>query len=321
MPRPRVLITGGAGFIGSHVADDAVRDAGVILVDHLGAGKRENVASAVKAGAKLVKRDLLKGDLRPLFRRVDTVYHFAANPDVRLGKEGTRSQVEQNVLMTYRVLEACRANRVPRIVFASTSTVYGEAKVVPTPEDYGPLEPISLYGATKLACESLLSAYAHTFGVRTVIFRLANVVGGRSGHGVTVDLVRKLRRDPARLGIIGAEPGTSKSYVHIDDVLTGFRAGLAAAKGPVDVFNLGSEDAIHVRAIADLVCEAGGLRDVSYAWTGGSGEGRGWAGDVRAMRLALDRLMATGWRPTMTSEAAVRRAARELWSRKAPPAR
>lgn len=317
MARERVLITGGAGFLGGHLADALVGEADVVLVDNFAAGKRANVADAVQAGAKVVKRDLLRGDLRPLFRRVDTVYHFAANPDVRLGKQGPKAHIEQNVLMTYRVLEACRANHVPRFVFASTSTVYGEAKVVPTPEGYGPCEPISLYGASKLACESLASAYAHTYGVRAVIFRLANVVGGRSGHGVTHDLVAKLARNPKRLEIIGAEPGTSKSYVHFEDVLAGFRAGIAAARDPVALYNLGSEDAIDVRTIADTICREIGLDGVEYVWTGGTGAGRGWVGDVRTMGLAVERLKATGWRPTMASEPAVARAAREAWARMA----
>ncbi len=319
MARPRVLITGGAGFIGSHLADALVTQADLVLVDHLRAGKRENAASAVAAGARLVPRDLLRGELKPLFRRVDTVYHLAANPDVRMGREGPKAYLEQNVLATYRVLEACRVNHVLRIVFASTSTVYGEARVVPTPEDYGPLEPISLYGATKLACESLLDAYAHTFGVRAVIFRMANICGGRSGHGVVPDLVRKLLKDPKHLEIIGSDPGTSKSYTYIDDVLVGFRAGLAAAQGPVSVYNLGSLDAISVRQIADAVCSELGLTDVEYRWTGGSGSGRGWVGDVRVMGLTVDRLKATGWSPRFTSEQAVRRAAkdaRERFSRK-----
>ncbi len=315
MARERVLITGGAGFLGSHLADALVADADVTLVDNLAAGTRANVADALKAGARLVKRDLLRGDVRPLFRKVDTVYHLAANPDVRLGREGPKAHIEQNVLMTYRVLEACRTNRVPRFVFASTSTVYGEAKTVPTPEDFGPCEPISLYGASKLACESLTSAYAHTYGLQAVVFRMANVVGGRSGHGVVHDLVAKLARDPTRLEIIGSDPGTSKSYVHVEDALSGYRAGLAAAREPFTVYNLGSEDAISVRTIADAICRELGLRDVAYAWTGGAGSGRGWVGDVRTMALSVERLKATGWRPAMTSEPAVAHAAREAWER------
>lgn len=320
MARERVLITGGAGFLGSHLADDLVGEADVVVVDNFAAGKRANVADAVKAGAKVVKRDLLHGDLRPLFRGVDTVYHLAANPDVRLGKEGPKSYIDLNVLLTYRVLEACRLERVRRFVFASTSTVYGEATVVPTPEDYGPCEPISFYGATKLACESLASAYAFTYGVQAVIFRMANVVGGRSGHGVVHDLVKKLVRDPRHLEIIGAEPGTSKSYVHVDDTVSAYRAGLAAAKDPVAIYNLGSEDAINVRAIADTVCRELGLRGVTYSWTGGSGSGRGWVGDVRTMGLAVERLKGTGWRPIMTSEQAVARTARDAWERMATKA-
>jgi len=317
MAQDRVVITGGAGFIGSHLADRLVSESDITLLDSFAAGRRENVADAVHAGAKVVRRDLLRGDLRPVFRRADVVYHFAANPDVRMGKEGPKAHIEQNVLMTYRVLEACRANHVPRIVFASTSTVYGEAVAVPTPEDYGPCEPISLYGASKLACESLLSAYAHTYGFQSIVFRMANVVGGRSGHGVVHDLVAKLVRDPRRLEIIGADPGTSKSYVHIEDVLSGYRAGFAAARGPFSVYNLGSEDAISVRLIANAICRELGLSDVEYAWTGGSGSGRGWVGDVRTMALAIERLKATGWRPARTSEQAVARAAREAHERMA----
>ena len=322
MVRERVLITGGAGFLGSHFADALVDEADIVLVDNFAAGKRANVEDAVKAGAKIVKRNLLQGDLRPLFRRVDTVYHFAANPDVRLGKQGPKAHIEQNVLMTYRILEACRVNHVRRLVFASTSTVYGEAKVVPTPEDYGPCEPISLYGGSKLACESLASAYAHTYGMQAVIFRMANVVGGRSGHGVVYDLVAKLHRNPKRLEIIGAEPGTSKSYVHYTDVVAGFRAGIAATAGSLGIYNLGSEDAIDVRTIADAICREIGLSEVTYAWTGGSGAGRGWVGDVRTMGLSVERLRSTGWAPAMGSEAAVSRASREAWERMAAkPAR
>ena len=314
MERPKVVITGGAGFIGSHVADALVARADVVAVDYLKAGKRANLADAVKAGAVLRKMDILRGDLRPIVRGAAVVYHFAANPDVRLGREGTKPLIDENILGTFRVLEACRQAKVPKIVFTSTSTVYGEASVVPTPEDYAPMEPISVYGATKLADEALLSAYAHTFGAQAVIFRLANAVGGRSGHGVVVDFVRKLGRDPKHLEILGSEPGTAKSYVHIEDVVAGIEAGVRAADQPVSVFNIGSDDAITVRSLADAITEELGLSGVEYHWTGGAGDGRGWAGDVRVMQLSIERLRATGWRPRKTSEAAVRLAARSAWS-------
>src|SRR5436309_2320772 len=286
MERPKVVITGGAGFIGSHMADALVARSEVVAVDHLKAGKRANLEAAMKAGAVLRKLDILRGDLRPIVRGAEVVYHLAANPDVRLGREGTKPLIDENVLGTFRVLEACRQAKVPKIVFTSTSTVYGEASVVPTPEDYTPLEPISVYGATKLADEALLSAYAHTFGAQAVIFRLANVVGGRSGHGVVVDFVRKLARDPKALEILGSEPGTAKSYVDIEDVVAGIEAGVRAADEPVSVFNLGSEDAITVRSLADAICDEIGLSGVEYRWTGGAGNGRGWAGDDRAIHMA-----------------------------------
>jgi len=311
MSRSKVVITGGAGFIGSHLADVLVEEANVVAVDHLKAGKRSNLDRAIKSGATLRKQDLLRGDLGPIFRGADVVYHFAANPDVRLGPEGTKPLIDENIIATHRVLEACRAAKVPKVVFTSTSTIYGEASVVPTPEDYAPVEPISIYGATKLADEALLSAYAHTFGVQAVIFRMANVVGGRSGHGVVVDLVRKLARDPKHLEILGSDPGTAKSYVHIDDVIAGISTGVRAADEPVSVYNLGSDDAITVRFLADAICDELGLAGVEYQWTGGAGGGRGWAGDVRVMQLAIDRLKAKGWRPRKTSEAAVRAAAKD----------
>src|SRR3989442_7954586 len=184
MAGSKMVITGGAGFIGSHLADALALESDVVVVDNPSAGKRANLTQATKAGATLVKRDLLRGDLGSIFRRADVVYHFAANPDVRLGRAGTKPSIDENVIVTHRVLEACRAAKVPQVVFPSTSTVYGEAAAVPTPEDYGPLEPISVYGATKLASEALLSAYAHTFGISAVIFRPADAGRAANRHRV-----------------------------------------------------------------------------------------------------------------------------------------
>src|SRR2546422_3021124 len=150
MARSKMVITGGAGFIGSHLADALALESDVVVVDNFSAGKRANLTQATRAGATVVKRDLLRGGLGSIFRRADVVYHFAANPDVRLGRAGTKSSIDENVVVTHRVLEACRAAKVPPIVFPSTSPLYGGATLVPTPQDYRPPQPLSVYGATKI---------------------------------------------------------------------------------------------------------------------------------------------------------------------------
>ncbi len=205
-----------------------------------------------------------------------------------------------------------RQTGVSALSFTSTSTVYGETERVPTREDHSPMEPISLYGATKLACEALISSYCHTFGFEASVFRFANIVGGRSTHGVVYDLVEKLRRNPKELEILGKKPGTRKSYCYVDDCITGLLAGIEAASKPFDVFNIGSEDQMTVEGVADIVCEAMELKDVDYRWTGGVDGGRGWKGDVRDMWLDVGKLKASGWRPRFSSADAVRKAVRDL---------
>ena len=311
----RFLVTGGLGFIGRHLVRALVlRGATCVVIDR--SREIEAIRDLVASTKVTVHHaTVLSDDLAPILRDCTSVFHLAASADVRTGEKNPREVFANNVLATARLLDAMRDADVTRIAFASTSTVYGEPSVVPTPEDYAPLEPISLYGASKLACEALLSAYAHSFGIEAVVFRLANVIGGRSGHGVVHDLVMKLAKDPEKLEILGSDPGTSKSYVHVDDVILGIRAGVLAATEPVSVYNVGTEDAVHVRGIADAIAEELGLLDVRYAWTDGAQGVRGWVGDVRTMRLSVDRLKTTGWIPTMTSERAVRTAAKELWAR------
>jgi UDP-glucose 4-epimerase len=206
-----VVITGGAGFIGGILAEKLVGDNDVRVVDDLSAGKREHVPD----GASLRVADVLDYDaVRKAFDGADAVFHLAANPDVRSGAEDTRVHMEQNAEATNIVLDAARDAGVETFAFASSSTVYGEAPT-PTPETYGPLEPISLYGASKLACEGLCTAYEGTFGVDAYVYRFANVVGG-DGHGVVPDFVRKLREDPSRLEILG-DGRQRKSYTHVTD--------------------------------------------------------------------------------------------------------
>jgi UDP-glucose 4-epimerase len=191
------------------------------------------------------------------------------------------------------------------IAFTSSSTVYGEAKIIPTPEDYGPLKPISLYGASKLACESLISGYAHMFGFNSVICRLANIVGSRSSHGVVYDFIRKLKENPKKLEVLG--DGTqSKSYLFIDDCIEAHFIAVENARDRVEIYNVGSEDKVNVLTIAKIVAEEMGLSKVEIHKTGGVDGGKGWKGDVKEMFLDISKLKRLGWKPKSNSAEAVR---------------
>lgn len=305
------MVTGGAGFIGSHLVDRLVEeDCQVTVIDDLSSGRLASLEKAMATGkVQFVEGDILKHDLVATMEGCDAVFHVAANPEVRMESVDTRVHLEQNVTATHRVLEAMRAADVQDLLFTSTSTVYGEATDIPTPEDYGPLSPISLYGASKLAAETLIAAYCVSFGFRAVVIRFANVVGPRSTHGVIHDFIEKLRRDSTRLEILGRAPGTRKSYIHIMDCVDGMFAAWAATTKGCEAYNVGSEDMIDVRTIADIVVQEMDLEDVACQWTGGVDGGRGWKGDVRIMHLSVGKLKATGWRPRMGSAEAVRAAA------------
>lgn len=310
----KILVTGCAGFIASHLAEELLaRGNTVVGVDNLSAGKREFMTGMMANDAfSFLEGDLLTMDLGRALDGVEVVCHLAANPDVRLGAKNTHVHFEQNIEVTYRLLEAGKDRGVKDILFPSTSTVYGETDVIPTPEHHGPLVPISVYGASKLACEALISSYCHTFDQSAVIYRFANVVGTRSTHNVLHDFIHKLRQDPSTLEILGAEPGTMKSYVHVKDCVRGMVAGAEAADAQVEIYNIGSRDWMSVKDIADIVVEEMGLTKVDYHWTGGVKGGRGWVGDVRRMLLAVDKLEAKGWWPRLNSHEAIRQAVREI---------
>jgi UDP-glucose 4-epimerase len=239
---------------------------------------------------------------------IDFVYHVAANPDVRLGAVDTKVHFDQNITATYNLLEAMRKNDVANIAFTSTSTVYGEATIIPTPEDYGPLVPISLYGASKLACEALITSYSYTFDMHSWIFRFANIVGDRGTHGIIVDFINKLKGNPEQLEILG-DGRQSKSYLHISDCVDAILFVIDHINETVNIFNVGSEDAIDATGIAGIVVEEMRLKDVEFSYTGGK---RGWKGDVPQMRLAVDKLKELGWGPSYTSGNSVRDTARAL---------
>jgi UDP-glucose 4-epimerase len=297
-----VAVTGGAGFIGSRLAEALVDENEVRIVDDLSDGDRGHVPD----GASLHVTDVLdEGAVREAFEGADVVFHLAANPDVRSGAEDTRVHMEQNAEATNVVLDAVRDAGVDTFAFASTSTVYGEAPT-PTPETYGPLEPISLYGASKLACEGLCTAYEGTFGVDTYVYRFANVVGGR-GHGVVPDFVRKLEDDASSLEILG-DGRQRKSYTHVTDCVDAMLHVVESDACDDTFYNIGTGDTVSVTRIAEVVSDVMGA-EPEFSYTGGE---RGWKGDVPRMRLDIERLCGTGWEPRLDSEESVRRAAEEL---------
>lgn len=311
----KILVTGAAGFIGSHLVDALVEDNEVIGYDNLSSGKRELVEHLEDdENFELVVEDVLDEEgLDKQMARSDLVFHLAANPDVKIGASDTSVHIEQNLNATHKVLDSMRKNDVDEIVFTSTSTVYGETEVIPTPEDLGPLKPISLYGSSKLGCEALISSFCHTFGMRSVSFRFANVVGPRSTHGVTYDFVQKLKENPERLEILGAPPGTTKSYFYVTDCIEGMLHGAKHAEDKVEYFNLGSEDYIDVKEIADIVCREMGLEDVYYDWTESQGGSKGgWKGDVEVMLLSIEKMEELGWSPDHDSAESIAKTVRAL---------
>jgi UDP-glucose 4-epimerase len=314
----RALVTGGAGFIGSYLVD-RLMGAGyfVRVVDNLSSGDLLNIKRWLNGH----RFDFVQGDLKDLavaeraVKDVEVVFHLAANPEVRVAEVDPSVHFHENLLTTFNVLEAMRKSSAAKlIVFFSSSTVYGEPAEFPTEEDYGPLLPISVYGASKLGCESLISAYSHTFGIRGLIFRLANIVGGRSRHGVVVDFIRKLEKNHKMLEVLG--DGTqSKSYLHVEDlikaVFLAFKHFVLTRK-TLEIYNVGSLDRIDVRSIAEIVAEEMGLRNLKLKFTGGVDGGRGWKGDVKSMQLSVNKLLSLGWKPTLGSEEAISLSCREL---------
>jgi len=284
----KCIVTGGAGFIGSHLADSLIRQGHeVVVIDSLVSGVLENVPNQ----AKLIKKDISQDDIAEDIKGADAFFHFAADPDVRSSAENPAESFRHNVVGTFNVLEACRATDVRRFIFASTSTVYGETDVIPTPETHE-TRPISNYGASKLACESYVASFANSYGLQSTVLRFANIYGPRSTHGVIFDFFHKLKKDPARLEILG-DGKQEKSYLYIDDTISGIITAFENTKKEFDVFNIGSGEKTTVSQIADIVSKTLDTRPKTV-FTGGK---RGWAGDVRTMLLDISRIRALGWEP------------------------
>jgi len=301
----RSFVAGGAGFVGSHLTRALLRrhDQEVIVYDNLVSGSEAHLRDVLShPRLKLVVADLQSlDDVLQETVGVDHVYLFAANPDIAAAVDDPGIDFWQGTYLTHNVIEAARINEVRRITYASGSGVYGDRGEEEVDEEFGPLIPVSTYGASKLACEGMLAAYSHMFGIDAVIFRFANVVGARQTHGVTYDFVRRLLEEPTHLRILG--DGTqSKSYIHVSDVVSAMLTLTDRGWSGYDVFNAGTGDYITVTEIADLVVGRLGLEGVRYEYTGGA---RGWKGDVPIVRFRSDKLEALDWRCAHSSAEAL----------------
>ncbi|MBI2075720.1 MAG: NAD-dependent epimerase/dehydratase family protein [Candidatus Aenigmarchaeota archaeon] len=306
----KAFVTGGTGFIGSKLVDKLIERGDMVTVyDNLSSGKIEFIENhKTSKNFTFIKSDLL--DFHTLSKSMkghDIVFHLAANADIRYGTEHPRHDLEQNLLVTHNVLEAMRQNSIKKLVFSSTSAVFGAPSVIPTPEDYGPALPASLYGASKLSCEAFVSAYSNLYGIQSWIFRFANVIGQRVTHGILYDFLQKLKKNPEELEILG-DGEQEKSYLYDEDCIDAMLYVTERANERISVFNIGSDDQIKVKKIARIVVEALGINP-KFNFTGGS---IGWKGDVSKMQLDTKKILSLGWKPKYNSEEAIRMSVRGL---------
>ena len=302
----KIVVTGGAGFIGSNLVDRLMENRHAVMVlDNLSGGRRDFIAHHF--GSKNFKfiemdvrdEDRLKQVLHP---KIDLVFHLAANDDIARGVEDPSLDFEHSIVATFSLLQAMKHHGIRNLVYTSGSGVYGDRGPTYSSESFGPLEPVSMYGAAKAGAEALVSAFAHLFDLQAWIVRPANIIGPRATHGVVFDFVKRLTRDPTELRILG-DGKQSKTYLHVNDVIDALLLVQKKARGRVNFFNLSSNSFVTVNQIADEVVKAMGLKGVRFRRTGGK---IGWRGDVAVVRLRNTRLHRLGWRAKYNSREAVR---------------
>ena len=299
-----ILISGGAGFIGSYLYKKIRKDNNVIIMDNLMLGKRDNIDCS-SGNIKFIEEDVCnKEALDRVFKenKIDTVIHLAANSDIKKSETDPNIDFHNTFLTTYTLLESMRINNVKDLIFASTSAVYGDKRDQYITEDCGPLFPISYYGGAKLASEAFISSYTFMNDMNTCIFRFPNVIGERLTHGVVYDFINKLKKNNKELVILG-DGRQEKSYIYVEDLIDAILYIFDNRKKGINYFNVGAKGTTSVKSIADIVCEEMGLRNVEYKFTGGE---CGWKGDVPKFNYDTSKINGIGWKAKYSSDEAVR---------------
>jgi len=311
----RILVTGGAGFIGSHLCDALMaRGHELWCVDNLHLGRLENIAHLrVNPKFHFERIDVMERKaMNQLFQdgQFEFVYHMAANSDIQRGSMDHQVDLQLTFLTTHEILEHMLVHGVKKIFFASTSAVFGETKDT-LHENYGPLQPISFYGASKLAAESFLSVFVNNYGFKAFILRFPNIVGPRATHGAIFDFIARLKANPEKLVVFG--DGTQrKPYLYVEDLVEAILTVVEKADSPLSVYHAGNEDLTKVSDMARIVLEEMKLSNCAIEYTGGD---RGWTGDVPYFRYDMSKIKKLGWKPTYTSNESVRLAVQKILSK------
>ena len=307
----KFFVTGGSGFIGGHLVNRLMNEGHQVTVyDNLITGQRKWIEQYIgKPNFQFIQADILDMEtLKKSMQGSEIVWHLAANTDIVKGNNITDFDLKNCTIGTYNVLECMKQLGIKKMMFASSATVYGDVPAKPLAETDGPLLTISLYGAGILACEGLISAYCHLFGIQAWIYRFGNVVGGKMWHGVIFDFIQKLKINPKELEILG-DGKQEKNFFMAEDCIDGMLTAFNKSKKQCDVYNLGCDSYTNVTQIANIVVEEMGLKNVQYKYTGGS---RGWLGDAPFVHFNIDKMKKIGWMPKHSSDEAIRIATRRL---------